>query len=839
MADQSKLEKKKLRRAKNAVRGAFNRPKAPYFEAINRWGRTKHSAADLILGGISKLGPSEAKEFMEWIQGFPSKAVQIFPTQPVQRPKELALELVKVGMPLLTRLNWLSNLLTKSADDIRLFVDLKARFEKSFLFGQFEDSQVVLDEVRSKFGFSVWFIEVEIALLQRWKGLDAQKEFFRSISSTSRGRLAGVSSYWISQRNEENTVFSRFRTRLERGIKNWKVEESLQDAYAIILGVKNFEDFTDARASFALGALATTSLIDAYNAVILALETIFMASQWPVATDMLNEIVSRLPDNDPRVRNMSALLSGQYFNLPKASTDLIDRFFRSENVASSATSDSFDASALVDIVYFQTAGGEGYSTPWAANPPISNYFEIIKASIVRPPGFEGEIEQGSKLLANLRHFPISSAVRGFLIAQAPEYSLGAPSRSIQFFLNSAAIHPWHALVIPTDAATEICTVGFASSPFSQKVADAISSKLRVGECKCVPINELAARNLLSRGNPVGALDYLQIDAAGHDELARRRFVPLRVIALMRSGQIEQAISTAAWACSDDSDIAALLPLRDLVDEAKDVRDKITDKLSLAILFSLYLERREDDDVFQMMQFAYEDYVLSKGVERPSELVGKCDLAETTKLTYFLRNIAVPEVMDVSFWLFKRSRDTLSERIAVCSALIQLDPFYEDEYREEIKDITKLLGVQDGLEDVDRSRVYVNFPKLQRWAESELRESFERYQALLRAGVRADESGEFDKVLKDFVAGKGTLDQFADYPIDESGQLLLDIYNSIAEKYLHDPDIGLDAYLSMRIRHGSTEMSEAPSGPRREPLPLRVPCAGRARGYGGIGTARLT
>ena len=120
----------------------------------------------------------------------------------------------------------------------------------------------------------------------------------------------------------------------------------------------------------------------------------------------------------------------------------------------------------------------------------------------------------------------------------------------------------------------------------------------------------------------------------------------------------------------------------------------------------------------------------------------------------------------------------------------------------MKEITKVLNIQDGLEDVDRSRVDADLPKLGRWAETELRESFERYVALLRASVMTEDTGEFDKVLKDFAAGKATLDRFANYPMDEAGQLLLDIYNSIAEKYLHDADIGLDAYLSMRIRHGS-------------------------------------
>ena len=151
--------------------------------------------------------------------------------------------------------------------------------------------------------------------------------------------------------------------------------------------------------------------------------------------------------------------------------------------------------------------------------------------------------------------------------------------------------------------------------------------------------------------------FLPSDGNAADEFARRRLVPLRVIALLKSGFLEEAISTAAEICAIDPSVASLLPLQQLVDEAKLLRQRINDKLSLAILFDQYLERYVDDDVFQLMQFAYEDYLQSSGVQRPSELVGLHRGANSAKLIYFLRNIAVPDVMDVSFWLFKRSRDT--------------------------------------------------------------------------------------------------------------------------------------------------------------------------------------
>lgn len=223
MAERSKRTQRELRRVKNAVRGAFNRPKAPYLEFNVNWGRAKLSPPDLILGGFSHLDIAEAQQFLEWLKGFPSKAVQVYPVRPVRKATDLALESVTISLPLLARLNWLSTLLETSKDQLAAFVGRVNRYERAYLLAQYEDAQAVLDEIRNEAGLSVWHIENQIGLLQRWKGLDAQKEYARSISSKTRGRLAGVAAFWVSQRNEESTVFNRFRARLERSIEVWEV----------------------------------------------------------------------------------------------------------------------------------------------------------------------------------------------------------------------------------------------------------------------------------------------------------------------------------------------------------------------------------------------------------------------------------------------------------------------------------------------------------------------------------------------------------------------------------------------------------------------------------------
>ncbi|MGP0089071.1 MAG: hypothetical protein ACLPKB_03795 [Xanthobacteraceae bacterium] len=159
MTDRSQPDRKNLRRAKNAVRGAFNKPKAPYFNATNRYGKAKLSTVDLILGGFSKLAPEEAGEFQQWIEGFPSKAVHIYPTRPIRNPFDLVLQPVTIRLPLLIRIYLLSTFLEKSRDRLASFLDLADQFERAFLAGRFENAQAALDEVKATCGYSVWLIE--------------------------------------------------------------------------------------------------------------------------------------------------------------------------------------------------------------------------------------------------------------------------------------------------------------------------------------------------------------------------------------------------------------------------------------------------------------------------------------------------------------------------------------------------------------------------------------------------------------------------------------------------------------------------------------------------------
>ncbi|PIO97275.1 hypothetical protein CJ014_20900 [Pleomorphomonas carboxyditropha] len=234
-----------------------------------------------------------------------------------------------------------------------------------------------------------------------------------------------------------------------------------------------------------------------------------------------------------------------------------------------------------------------------------------------------------------------------------------------------------------------------------------------------------------------------------------------------------------------------------------IRFEIDNKLSLAVVLFEYLQIKEDREIFQQLQFAYEDTLAGYGFERPTQLAESGLAANSAAVKTFLRNVCIPAVMDVSFWLFKTSRDTLRERISVCSSLALIDSDRSAEYRNEIKDITRGIDIEEGIEDVDRSRVFVDLVRLGRWASKELAESFERYKALTRAKSGFEDPGEFEKLVKDFLGGKDVSGTgLVLYPKDEQGQLLIEIIDSVVHRYFNDEECGLDAYLSMRVRHGS-------------------------------------
>ena len=781
-----------LTKAKNAIRGTFNKPKAPYLKQIRHFGAPRKSEVDLLVGGLASLEPTEAASFLSWLSGYPSKITSIAPLKPVRKSFNLSFAVVETRMSLADRIHFICLLLERSRETLAAFNSKRNRLESLICGGQFEQAEAVLDEIEEEFGLSLWAVELRIALLQISKGLEAQKEYAAGLAAEAPRSAATVIGAWVSQRNEEGTIYARFRSRLRSNVARWKIEKSTAAAYGYLLGLETYATMSDEDGSTVLAAVASVSLIDAYLTIRDALSAL-MEKGTLDGEAVSGAFVRVAPPDDILSIRLRALFATPVACTAGAPTPALAGWRMGE-------SDEWELLGRRLETIYADAVGQAPAHSISHSVFMTELHRLMELAVSRRIGFTSALDTGLKRLANFRHLDMARAVAAFVNLMAQSTSVLELSSSTSLYLFAQCPSPWQAVVIPKAAALALLPA-IPTSPTAFVVASALLACVQGGVPEHPLAREIVAREALGRGMPERALAVAERRSESH--VIERRFAPLRVEAMLKLGNLDGAITAAGSLCALHEEARSILPLGALVREARAARFDVGDKLSLALVLHEYLQGTDDRDVFQQLQFAYEDALTANGVERPSELLGAGSAAPSILVHAFLRRIAVPPVMDVSFWLFKTSRDTLSERIAVCAALIPIDIEHSVAYRDEIKEITRLIDIEKGIEDVDRSRVFIDLERLGRWANQELRESFERYKALTRAGIGYEDPGEFEKLLKDFIAGSAPVPAGVfHYPRDEAGQLLIELLDAIVDRYFNDEDFGLDAYLSMRVRHGS-------------------------------------
>lgn len=304
----AKKDAPRIQKAKNAVRGTFNTPTASYLELQKRYGAPRRSQADLILGGLASLDTIEVEPFLRWLSGFPSRRANVFPMRPVTELSGLKFSPVETRMSLAARIQFLSMLLADARPKIAAFDVQRSSFETALIAGEYDTAIQVLDAIQEDHGLSLWGIELRIAVLQMYRGLEAQKEYVAGITSSAPRTAPAVSASWISQRNEEGTIYARFRSRLRSSMANWKTRESVTAAYGYLLGVDTFSSLSDEQASAVLASVASVSLIDAYMTTRDALSSLLERGESP-AQSVVGAFRAASPEGDSFSTRLGLLLN--------------------------------------------------------------------------------------------------------------------------------------------------------------------------------------------------------------------------------------------------------------------------------------------------------------------------------------------------------------------------------------------------------------------------------------------------------------------------------------------------------------------------------------------------
>jgi hypothetical protein len=195
--------------------------------------------------------------------------------------------------------------------------------------------------------------------------------------------------------------------------------------------------------------------------------------------------------------------------------------------------------------------------------------------------------------------------------------------------------------------------------------------------------------------------------------------------------------------------------------------------------------------------AYELFNVSLNVEKPSELIDNHNKINEEKLLYYLKYTCSPKILRHSTFIMN-SKERLEERLAIAYFIKKIKP--DSEIDAEIKSIENILVIQQGLIDLDESKIYVNEQGIIENELSDFEAVFDRFQII--AGIAGKnkllwlEGGK----LTTYSTEENTELEKTEYSNNPVFDIYLELFEAIRDKFLNS-QFGIVAYLSTRIRHG--------------------------------------
>lgn len=710
-------------------------------------------------------------------------------------------------------LEWCCALILLNNTNINHFINKATEIESNLLKQNLEHCLETAGEIENDLGKSIWLIENKIAILQHIHGIESQKEYLNSIKKDGVSNIPWLASTY-SQRNEETTTFFRFANQLIDFLSD--LENDDQRNYLTFKSLDILPSDSTRLASI-LRYESNASAIDLY--------TTFMR--------IMQECISQIDHN---LRDTAITCLQRLHN--KIHDPKITRMLFIAGKIDCPGQEKFNNHALLEYPndseaqnYYNAIAESGWALAWSiaasyqAKSKIeplsqktlqSEVISSLRTIYEKGSGADSIISTELKRCLNFRNFQFSKALEEILWQELSSDPFHDAKKGLIRFINTQYLDPELLIHLPEVNRKPYITLIQQLYPNSKKSqaltwrSDGIpfhSADLQMENSAFRQIT--MAEKLLIDNNPDESIS--AIAELLNDEDYRHRRIAARITskALELKGNIPDLIDFVSKQCTHDPESINLLPIPQCAEKLdKETRKQLAHKITTPITLSHY-SNNYDEQFDKVLAYAYEDFLLKNGINRPSEIVKISSTLDKTLVIYYLRYICIPEIMKVSTE-FNGSAAVQDERLAACSLLLKLDEQNSKEYESEIREITRAQAIRKGVRHVEQSKMSIDTTTIRKWADKKFKESFLRYKGLIKAGFNPL-AGFQEALFESLSAGKPMPKEFFEVPTDEAGALLKDIVYAIIQECTISPMHGLDCYLSMRVRHGAL------SGQLRGPL----------------------
>jgi tetratricopeptide (TPR) repeat protein len=725
---------------------------------------------------------------------------------------------------------WTAAILKTFEAELSRFVQLEAQFNERMFAAQFEQAQLVLEEIEHLFGHSLWVISSRLWLLQESQGLEAQKEFRDRILEQKTNGVTSYIAFYLSVRIETTVTSSKYVETIEDLNETFGKHEALKSyccSHLLLPDRLDVERFNEV-----IGYEENSPIIDRYLTFLLACQRICVEVA-SGRSDLLQLVtgalqLSALSVQDYRLENLKYVCGlgapVQNIDPTEAIQNVFDEYTRGNYAVSSVNSaDQLSRSAMraelyeIHVLACARAGeADQYQKRedtllWRV---ISAMFDVH----MKNNRYAESLETLEKLAMVCKTLPISAQISAFLSRNRTSAdTLDLAATDIYACLCCPAENPWqHRAFKAINPALQVSQDLFSfyqNSPtlqlealLAETVGDA---DLLVRNLDRIPMPEDRRETYSARiFGRAGRLEesialyerrIVVANGPNYFETARRLSN-----AYLEVGDQAASLELAATVYLRNPLTYEVLPIPRLLREIEDLDFMSFAKSpALAIIYDAY-SRHIGTDRDGPKSDAYEDFLTSRGLTRPSELRAIAFTQgnqDREKLVYFLRHVCVPRVMDAST-VFGGTKDLLLERIAVCQLLTELDPRDDSLYEDEIRAITQEIVVGDRVREVDQSRIYVDVDSIRETLDRSMAENFTRYISIVAS--KSSEPGEHEQLISkviEIIAQTRVEAEILKLPANERDNLFDAMFQEFRNQFVTSSVHGLAAYLSGRVRHG--------------------------------------
>ncbi|MCJ7996908.1 hypothetical protein J5N58_20805 [Rhizobium cremeum] len=749
------------------------------------------------LGHVPLFKSSVAKN------GFPTRFAELW-SSPRLRSMGIASDIL-----------WNIEVCLKFSKELNAFISDEARFNDLYIFGDFPNGLELIDKIQGRLGLSLWLLSRRLTLLSHIDTGRYDDYVSDLIGSGRDGSIVSWLVYMMSYRADKSVTSAQYLSQIDRSLDSNAIRDDLRSF--LKYHTLSIPPQTLHECEHIAAASESAPIIDRYMALVDILQSLTVQSrQNPGLRPFILLAVNRLRSliSDYRLELINETLDPNEISnlLSRVDTDAADLYTRGEYDLAAAElsrqiSDDPSSCGLYTLLAHATIRSEcSPELPVRTADIVRHISAIITFSEDEQTAFASLSREG----LSGAHRPLATVVRTLF---SDSDSTSIEPDHVFAALNSRTITPRQLRLLPVP--DESAVLDAARDRFSDSLAielqHAISlfGKEELNENLLVRLPPeraalYAARALSRLGrqseaiNILSSLEANELDVVANDAL-RELF-----IAFASNNRLKDALRVAARAHRRNERLHPLFKIEPLLQQLSEAGSRPPyEEIALSICHYIHNRFGGGTDVGAQADAA-EEYVLSRGMERPSEINLSADDEDASLLPIFLDQVCSPPVLD-RFISVDNAAQAELERLEICRILSEIDPRDRQRYLDEIREITRRRVVRERFQQVERTKIYVDTEGIKRQAEKTLRDAYIRLTATLSEGTPSSERVELmrkvQRILSE-VNADGIRVMFPDLPANESDLQFHRLVNDVMRLLISSQEYGLEAYLSTRVRHGT-------------------------------------